>query len=127
MLDTDMVSYALRGSGAVGARLLEHKPSDLCMSSITLAKLHYGAEAKRSQKIRRALRAFTNDVAVLPFDAASAEHFGVVAAQLAARGQPIGICDTLVAAHALSLGLTLVTNNVRHFNRVQGLEVENWA
>lgn len=127
MLDADTVSYALRGQGLVAARLLEHQPSDLCISSVTLAELHFGAEAKRSQKIRRAIRTFTKDVAVVPFDAASAERFGVVAAALATRGQPIGVYDTLVAAQAVCLGLTFVTNNTRHFSRVPGLSVENWA
>lgn len=127
MLDADTVSYALRGQGLVAARLLEHRPSDLCISSITLAELHFGAEAKRSQRIRRAIRTFTKDVAVVPFDEASAERLGVVAAALATRGQPIGVYDTLVAAQALCLGLTFVTNNTRHFSRVRGLSVENWA
>ena len=127
MLDADSVSYALRGQGQVAKRLLEHQPSDLCISAITLAELKYGAEAKRSQKIRRAISAFTKDVAVLPFDEASAERFGTVAAALAGRGEPIGVVDTLVAAQALSLGVTVVTNNTRHFSRVPGLAVENWA
>jgi tRNA(fMet)-specific endonuclease VapC len=127
MLDADTVSYALRGQGQVATRLLEHQPSELCISSITLAELHFGAEAKRSQNIRRAIRSFTKDVAVVPFDEASAERFGVVAATLATRGQPIGVYDTLVAAQALCLGLTFVTNNTRHFSRVPGLAVENWA
>jgi tRNA(fMet)-specific endonuclease VapC len=127
MLDADTVSYALRGQGQVGARLLEHEPSDLCISSITLAELNFGAEAKRSRKIRRAIRRFTKDVVVVPFDEASAERFGVVAAALATRGQPIRVYDTLVAAQALCLGLTVVTNNTRHFSKVLGLAVENWA
>ena len=127
MLDADTVSYALRGQGQVAARLLGHQPSDLCISSITLAELNFGAEAKRSQKIRRAIRNFTKDVAVVPFDEACAERFGVVAAALATSGQPIGVYDTLVAAQALLLGLTVVTNNTRHFSRVPGLAVENWA
>ncbi|MBI2202734.1 MAG: PIN domain-containing protein [Candidatus Rokubacteria bacterium] len=121
------MSYALRGHGQVGTRLLEHPPSEVCISAITLAELNFGAEAKRSQKIRRAIRRFTNDIAVVPFDEASAERFGVVAAALATRGQPIGLYDTLVAAQALSLGLTVVTNNTRHFSRVPGLAVENWV
>jgi tRNA(fMet)-specific endonuclease VapC len=127
MLDADSVSYALRGHGRVGTRLLEHQPSEVCISAITLAELNFGAEAKQSQKIRRAIRRFTNDIAVVPFDEASAERFGVVAAALATRGQPIGLYDTLVAAQALSLGLTVVTNNTRHFSRVPGLAVENWV
>jgi tRNA(fMet)-specific endonuclease VapC len=127
MLDADTVSYALRGHGQVGVRLLEHPPSEVCISAITLAELNFGAQAKRSPKIRRAIRRFTQDIAVVPFDEASAERFGGVAAALAARGQPIGLYDTLVAAQALSRGLTVVTNNTRHFSRVPGLAVENWV
>jgi len=127
MLDADTVSYGLRGQGQVAARLLDHQPSELCMSAITLAELNFGAEVRRSQKIRRAIRSFTKDVAVVPFDEASAARFGVVAVALSTRGQPIGLYDTLVAAQALALDLTLVTNNTRHFSRVQGLAIENWA
>ena len=127
MLDADTVSYALRGHGQVGTRILEHQPSEVCISAITLAELNFGAQAKRSQKIRNAIRRFTSDIAVVPFDEASAEKFGVVAAALATRGQPIGLYDTLVAAQALSLGLTVVTSNTRHFSRVPGLVVENWV
>jgi tRNA(fMet)-specific endonuclease VapC len=127
MLDADTVSYALRGQGRVAARLLEHQPSGLCISAITLAELNFGAQAKRSQKMHRAIRSFTKDVAVVAFDEASAERFGVVAAALSTRGQPIGLYDTLVAAQALALGVTIVTNNTRHFSRVPGLAVENWA
>ncbi len=127
MLDADTVSCALRGHGRVGDRLLQHPPSAVCISAITLAELNFGAEAKRSQKIRRAIRSFTRDTAVIPFDEASAERFGVVATALAKRGHPIGLYDTLVAAQALCLELTVVTNNTRHFSRVPGLVVENWA
>ena len=127
MLDADTVSYALRGQGQVAARLLERQPSETCISAITLAELNFGAEAKRSQRLRRAIRTFTRDVAVVPFDDSAAARFGVVAAALRSRGAPIGVYDTLIAAQALSLGLTVVTNNTRHFGRVPGLAVENWA
>jgi len=127
MLDADSVSYAIRGQGQVAARLLQHQPSELCVSSITLAELRFGAAAKRSQKLRRSIRSFVKDVAVVPFDEAAADRFAVVAAALARRGEPIGSFDTLVAAHALSLGLAVVTNNTKHFSRVPGLAVENWV
>ena len=127
MLDADTVSYAIRGAGQVAARLLDRQPSELCISSITLAELRFGAEAKRSERLRRAIRAFVADVRVLPFDASAADRFGLVGTALARRGEPIGTFDTLVAAHALSLGLTVVTNNTKHYSRVPGLAVENWA
>jgi tRNA(fMet)-specific endonuclease VapC len=127
MLDTDTVSFALRGQGRVGARLLEHRPSQLCISSITLAELRFGAEARRSRKLHSLISAFVEAVAVVPFDEPAANRFGAVAASLARRGEPIGTFDTLMGAHALSLGLTFVTNNVKHFRRVVGLKTENWV
>ena len=126
MLDADTISYAIRGHGDVGARLLEHRPSELCLSAVTLSELQFGADAKRSQKLKRSIRALITDVHVAPFDEAAAERFGRVAATLARRGRPIGTFDTLMAAHALSLGLVVVTNNTKHLRRVPGLKVENW-
>jgi tRNA(fMet)-specific endonuclease VapC len=127
MLDADTVSYALRGQGGVAERLLEHRPSDLCISSVTLAELEFGAEAERSKKLRQAVRAFVNDVQVAPFDESAAQRFGSIAASLSRRGRLIGTFDTLVAAHGLSLGVSVVTNNTKHFRQVAGLKVENWA
>ena len=70
---------------------------------------------------------FVESVAVLPFDEVAADRFGSVANSLASRGEPIGTCDTLIAAHALSCGLVLVTNNTKHFQRVAGLKLANWT
>ena len=127
MLDTDTVSFALRGQGRVAARLLEHRPSEMCISAITLAELRYGADARRSRSLHRLISTFVEAIEVVAFDQAAAGRFGVVAAVLARRGEPIGTFDTLIAAHALSLRLTFVTNNLRHFTRVPGLATENWA
>jgi tRNA(fMet)-specific endonuclease VapC len=127
MLDADTVSYAIRGQGRVAERLLGHRPSELCLSSITLAELKFGAEAKRSAKLHGALRRFVADVAIVSFDEAAADRFASLAAALSRRGEPIGTFDTLVASHALSLGLTVVTNNFKHYGRVPGLKVENWT
>ena len=127
MLDTDTVSVALRGQGLVAARLLEHRPSELRISSITLAELRYGAEARRSRKLHRLISTFVETIEVMSFDQTAAGRFAVVAAALARRGEPIGTLDTLIAAHALSLRLTFVTNNTRHFTRVSGLAMENWV
>ena len=127
MLDTDTVSFALRGQGRVAARLLEHRPSELCISSITLAELHYGAETRRSRKLLHLISTFVEPIEVMAFDQSAAGRFGAVAAALARRGAPIGTFDTLIAAHALSLRLTFVTNNTHHFKRVSGLVIENWV
>lgn len=126
LLDTDTVSFALRGVGRVAARLLEHRPSELAISSITLAELRFGAEARRSRTLHRLIGTFVDSVQVLAFDHRAADHFATVAASLRRRGAPIGTFDTLLAAQALSLGLTLVTNNTQHFGRVTGLATENW-
>jgi tRNA(fMet)-specific endonuclease VapC len=126
MLDTNTVSFALRGQGRVGAKLLEKTPSDLCMSSLTLAELRFGAETKRSRKLHRLIDTFAESVPVLPFDAAAAGRFGAVAAALARAGTPIGVVDTLIAAQALAADLTLVSNNTKHFGRVAGLKMEDW-
>jgi len=127
MLDTDTVSFALRGAGAVAARLTQRKPSELCMSAITLAELRFGAAQRASRKIHRAIDTFLTGVDVLPFDDAAAERFGVIAATLSADGEPIGQMDTLIAAHAISVGATLVTNNERLFSKVSGLKIANWT
>jgi tRNA(fMet)-specific endonuclease VapC len=121
------VSFALRGQERVVARLLEHRPSRLCISSITLAELRFGAEARKSQKLHDLVSTFTETIAVVPFDQSAADRFAAVAVSLAPRGAPIGTFDTLMAAHALSLGLVLVTNNAKHFGRVVGLKTENWV
>ena len=126
MLDTDTVSYALRGEGRVAARLLEHRPSQLCISSITLAELRFGAEARRSRRLHDLIGTFIESVEPVAFDERAADQFASVASALARRGAPIGTFDTLMAAHALALDVTLVTNNARHFARVGGLKTQNW-
>ena len=126
MLDTDTVSFALRGEGRVAGRILDHRPSELCLSSLTLAELRYGADMRRSKKLHALIDAFTSAISVAPFDRVAADRFGSVAAGLARRGTPIAGVDTLIAAHALVLGLTVVTNNSKHFGQVPGLKTENW-
>jgi len=127
MLDTGSVSYWLRDQEDVSARVVEHLPSELCISSITLAELRYGASRRKSAKLHQLIDHFTSDLAVMPFDETCAMHFGRIASELAERGTPIGDFDAMIAAHAIALEVTLVTNNVKHFNRVRGLNVVNWA
>src|SRR6185295_13537777 len=80
MLDTDTVSFALRGQGQVGPRLLQQRPSALCVSSITIAELRYGAEMKRSRKLHQLIDTFAESIEVVPFDRAAADRFGIAAA-----------------------------------------------
>jgi len=127
MLDTDSVSYALRGQGNVAARILDLRPSELCISAITLAELRYGAALRDSKKLHALIDTFTSNVAVMPFDDSCAMHFGTMASGLAKRGSNIGDFDLLIAAHAMALDVTLVTNNSKHFTRVPRLTVDNWV
>lgn len=127
LLDTDTVSYALRGVAPVGTRLLQHRPSELCVSAITLSELRYGADLRRSRRLHALIDGFTKAIDVVPFDADAAARFGKIASTLSGSGARIGELDTLIAAHALALGLVLVTNNTRHVSRVTGLHLENWA
>lgn len=126
MLDTDSVSFALRGEGRVGERILALRPSALCISSITLAELRYGADKRRSRKLHRLIDAFAGALTVASFEIAAADRFGVVAVALDRRGTPIGGFDALIASHALALSLTLVTRNAKHFGRVDGLRMVSW-
>ncbi len=126
LLDTDTVSFALRGLGRVADRLREHRPSEIAVSAVTIAELRYGAARRRSRRLRRLLDTFLEAIAVLPFDTAAADRYGELAADLAFRGEPIGMADAMIAAHALVLGTVLVTHNTRHFERIAGLKLEDW-
>lgn len=126
MLDTDTVSYAIRGVGDVGQKIVERTPSELCISAITLAELRFGVGRRKSRKLDRAVDGFVTNLAVVPFDGGCAMTFGRIASKLAESGALIGETDTLIAAHAVTLGLTLVTNNEKHFTRVAGLKIVNW-
>lgn len=127
MLDTDSVSYALRGHGRVGERMLAHLPSELCVSAITVAELRYGADKRDSRKLHKLIDKFIADVVPRPIGEMEALRYGKVMIELESRGTPIGQFDALIAAHALALKLVLVTNNAKHFDRVLGLRCENWV
>ncbi len=127
LLDTDTVSYALRAQGGVGSQILSRKPSQLAVSSITVAELRYGADRKASKRLHDLISSFLGEVEAVAFDNDAATIFGRIASLLAERGSPIGDFDVLIAAHAISLKRVLVTNNTKHFSRVPGLKIENWS
>lgn len=126
LLDTDTVSYALRGSGQVSERLRSHRPTELAVSAISVAELRFGAYKRGSRKLHELLDTFFETIIEQPFDSAAAGRYGRIAAELYRRGEPIGMADVMIGAHALELGLVLVTHNLRHFQRIDGLEVEDW-
>ena len=129
MLDTNIIAYAInKRPETVLRRLTAHEPEELCLSDITLGELEFGVcKSSRPEQNRLALLAFLAVLRVLPFDADAARHYGEIRWDLSRRGTPIGANDLLIAAHARSLGLTLVTNNLREFERVPDLTVENWV
>jgi tRNA(fMet)-specific endonuclease VapC len=128
MLDTDTCSYVMRRShDALLERLAKVPVSDVCISVITESELLYGVEVspKRKQD-EAALAAFLRYVEILDFAGEASSHYAKIRADLKARGSMIGANDLFIAAHARSLGLTLVTNNTSEFKRVHGLSIENW-
>jgi tRNA(fMet)-specific endonuclease VapC len=129
MLDTDTCSYIMKRShDAVLKRLSAVPVHDVCISVITKSELLLGAEVSpRRAQDEAALNAFLNYVEVLDFSDQASPHYAHIRADLRKLGAMIGANDLLIAAHARSLGLTLVTNNTREFGRVSGLVIENWV
>jgi tRNA(fMet)-specific endonuclease VapC len=129
MLDTNICSYVLRSRPAsVKQRFEGAGPDSLSISSVVLAELLYGAARHPAgAAIRREIRDFVSRLAVLPWDGAAAEHYGDLRAALERSGRPLGAMDLMIAAHARSRGATLVSNDVRHLRRVEGLLVANWV
>lgn len=129
MLDTNICIYAMKKKPEqVLKRLKETLYNGVCISSITLAELEYGMKhSSNPEKNARALLRFLVPFSILPFDPAAAAEYGEIRAHLQRQGTPIGPLDMLIAGHARSEGLILVTNNVKEFERVPGLIIENWA
>ncbi len=129
LLDTNTCIYLIRQHPPqVLSRFKILRPGDVGLSSVTVAELEYGvSKSARPERNRQALNGFLLPLEILPFDARAASVYGQIRATLERQGTPIGALDLLIAAHALSLGITLVSNNVREFQRVPGLVLENWA
>ena len=131
LLDTDILSNLAKRtpSTALIAKLASVPPEDQFTSSITLGELLYGAyrlPTHTSLFLERIEGALLPNLPVLPFDAAAARRYGELRANLERQGTPIGEADLRIGAIALSRGLTVVTGNVRHFQRIPELPVENW-
>jgi tRNA(fMet)-specific endonuclease VapC len=128
MLDTNICIYAIKNRPAsVLERLRIHEAAGLGISSISVGELYFGAEKSGSAKNLNALRHFLEPLEMVDFDPVAAEAYGRLRNTLERAGTPIGPLDTQIAAHALALGVVLVTNNTREFSRVPGLHSENWA
>ncbi len=129
LLDTDICSYFMRGQhGQVADKMRRFGWGELKVSTIVQYELESGARrSPRSKMLIAVVESFLSRIEILPFDVGAARHAARVRADLASVGKPIGFYDTLISGHALSLGATLVTNNVDEFSRVDGLRLENWA
>ena len=129
MLDTNICIYAIKHKPpSVIKNFMSHDPDDLCISSITYAELMHGVEKSQAvDKNRIAMALFLSPITILDFDSYAAEEYGKIRSDLERKGTPIGPMDMLIAGHAKSEGLIVVTNNTREFSRVVGLSLEDWT
>lgn len=128
LLDTNIVIYTMKNRPQQVRRHFKDHHGRMGISAVTVGELVFGAE--HSQQVERNLadiEALAARLEVLPFDESPAYHFGQIRAELYRVGTPIGPYDMMIAGHARACGLTLVTNNVREFERIQGLRIENWV
>ena len=128
LLDTNIVIYVLKRRPIEVLSVFNQNASRMAISAITLSQLYH--EAKKSSKVSENLAAiedFCSRLEVLPYGSKAAQHYGAIRAGLEKLGQPIGVNDLHIAAHARSEGLVMVTNNVGEFARVPALQVENWV
>ena len=128
LLDTDIIIYALKGQPGVVARLEEHARSPMAMSVISLMELYFGAHRSRQAEANLArVRTLEHSFRILAADASIAATFGSLKARMAAAGTMLDDFDLIIASTALANNLTLVSNNERHFGRIEGLKLVNWA
>jgi tRNA(fMet)-specific endonuclease VapC len=129
LLDTNICIYLIKQKPQkVIEKFQTLTISDIGISSITVAELEYGvAKSLQQEKNRAALLQFLLPLEIIEFNQGSATIYGSIRSDLESRGLVIGAMDMLIASHALSLGVTLVTNNVREFSRIPALSLENWA
>jgi tRNA(fMet)-specific endonuclease VapC len=129
LLDTNICIYLIKQKPPkVLERFSNLALSDIGISSITVAELEYGVyKSQQQEKNRSALMQFLIPLEIIEFDQAAATVYGKIRSDLESRGLVIGAMDMLIAAHALSLSVTLVSNNVREFSRIDNLSLENWA
>lgn len=129
MLDTNICIFMIKHKPeSVMKKFMELQPSDVCISSITYAELvHRVEKSKAKEKNGIALAVMLSEIDILPFDSLAAQMYGTIKADLERKGMPIGPMDTLIAAHAKAVDVTLVTKNTREFCRVDDLRLEDWV
>ncbi|AWY42286.1 tRNA(fMet)-specific endonuclease VapC [Pseudomonas putida] len=128
MLDTNICIFTIKNKPQVVRDAFNRHYGQLCISAVTLMELVYGAEKSAApEKNLSIVEGFAARLEILPFDNEAAAHTGMIRSELARSGKPIGPYDYLIAGHARSRGLIVVTNNVREFERVPGIRVEDWV
>jgi len=128
LLDTNICIYIINAKPpGVLERFRRYRIGDIGLCSVVAAELAFGVAKSGSARNRQALEMFLAPLTVLPFDDAAVWVYGDLRADLERRGTPIGSLDTMIAAHALSLQASLVTNNAREFSKVPGLRLDNWV
>jgi len=129
LLDTNICIYAINGKyPSLTEHLLRISPDDIFVSSITAGELEYGAaKSKWGERTRLTMTSFLANFTILPFTEKDAALFGTIRALLESNGTPIGILDLMISAQGLSNKLTVVTHNVKEFNRIPGLQIEDWT
>lgn len=127
MLDTNIISDLVRNpQGRAAKRIAKAGEDNVCTSIIVAAELRYGCARSGSKPLLTAVEDLLAEIPVLPFDVPADRDYGGIRSELEAGGKPIGSNDLLIAAHAMALGVTIVTANTGEFRRVKGLRVENW-
>ncbi len=129
LLDTNICIYIIKKRPVqVLRKFTGFAVGDIAISSITLAELQFGVvKSSDPEKNQEALDKFLTPIEILDFGYYASIEYGKIRAALERKGTPIGPLDTLIASHAKSMGLTLVTNNVKEFERIPGLKIENWV
>lgn len=129
LLDTNIVSYWMRGDLQIIDKLKGHKPSELAFSTITLAEILYGirnANTKRKERLHK-IESICSQLQIFSFDKPVADKYGTVRVYLESRGVPISERDLQIASIAMANDLTVVTHNIKEFGRISGLRLQDWA
>jgi len=127
LLDTDMVSLIVRNNSSVIKNLIKHENDEICISVISYAELYYGLEKKGSERLFSEVNTIIGKLTILDFNDSQAELYGKIRVELEKSGTSLGDMDMLIASSAMSRGAVLVSHNIRHFSKINGLKVEDWS
>lgn len=129
MLDTDICSYILKEKPfQVRSKFKQFSMDQLCLSIVTYAELLYGVKKNNTQRVDRSIiESFVRHLSILEWNLEAADHYSDIRVELENQGSVIGNMDMMIAAHARSYEAILVTNNLKHFERISDLRIENWV